>query len=221
MSRSRRFDRAFATRCIGAWRRSTIARSRRVSRTCRAAWIPACAPPRHLRYYLTANSCHHEGYLEYDWPDDWNIDATSAGPCGDVSPDGTGVPEQFWNCAEVRILDVGGNGDGDGNGGNGGGNDDGDDQGTAASAPEPSPSPTRKPPPVVEMSSGIAIPVSVPTQSAIKGASPPSSAGSHGKTIVGYYASWQWSVPIDFFPRSGCLRFLPLEFVLIHFSPRS
>lgn len=32
-----------------------------------------------------------------------------------------------------------------------------------------------------EDSAGISIPVSMPT-----------SAGSHGKTIVGYYASWQW-----------------------------
>jgi len=57
-------------------------------------------------YYLTANSCYHEGYREYDWPSVWNIDATSLslGMCSSVSPDGSGVPEQFWNCAEVKIV---------------------------------------------------------------------------------------------------------------------
>ena len=38
-------------------------------------------------YYLTANSCYHKGYQEYDWPDGWN-GATSSMPCGEVSSDG-------------------------------------------------------------------------------------------------------------------------------------
>ena len=46
------------------------------------------------RYYLTANSCYHDGYLSYDWPDGWSAPSSMA--CGDVSVDGTGVPEQFW-----------------------------------------------------------------------------------------------------------------------------
>ncbi|KAL7527162.1 hypothetical protein ACHAWF_002061 [Thalassiosira exigua] len=49
-------------------------------------------------YYLTANSCYHEGYKRYSWPPSWNIDPTSSSLCGDVSSDGSGVPEQ------VRIL---------------------------------------------------------------------------------------------------------------------
>mmetsp|Transcript_5231 Transcript_5231/g.9608 ORF Transcript_5231/g.9608 Transcript_5231/m.9608 type:complete len:307 (+) Transcript_5231:1-921(+) len=54
-------------------------------------------------YYLTANSCYHDGYLQYNWPTGWRRDALSSGPCSYVSSDGTGVPEQFWNCAEVQI----------------------------------------------------------------------------------------------------------------------
>ena len=53
-------------------------------------------------YYLTANSCVHDGYEQYDWPDGWEV--PSADICGTVSKDGVGVPEQFWNCAEVKIL---------------------------------------------------------------------------------------------------------------------
>ena len=58
----------------------------------------------YFRYYLTANSCYHDGYLQYNWPTGWDTGATSSGVCEDVSVDGTGVPGQFWNCAEVRIL---------------------------------------------------------------------------------------------------------------------
>ena len=49
------------------------------------------------RYYLTANSCYHDGYLEYSWPESWGGNmGTSSDHCGDVSPDGGAVPEQFW-----------------------------------------------------------------------------------------------------------------------------
>lgn len=48
------------------------------------------------RYYLTANSCIHEGYAEYNWPEGWREDSMSASMCGEVSPDGEGAPEQFW-----------------------------------------------------------------------------------------------------------------------------
>ena len=53
--------------------------------------------------YLTANSCIHEGYEEYDWPSGWGEQTMSADKCGDISSDGSGTPEQFWNCAEVSI----------------------------------------------------------------------------------------------------------------------
>ena len=55
-----------------------------------------------LRYYLTANSCYHKGYDQYNWPKQWNINPTSSGPCGVVSPDGSGVPEQV--CAEGHLA---------------------------------------------------------------------------------------------------------------------
>ena len=48
------------------------------------------------RYYLTANSCIHDGYAEYNWPEGWREDSMSASLCGEVSPDGEGAPEQFW-----------------------------------------------------------------------------------------------------------------------------
>jgi len=59
-------------------------------------------------YYLTANSCYHEGYLEYDWPEGWAKPASAR--CESVSSDGNGIPEQFWNCAEVTILPNGSSG---------------------------------------------------------------------------------------------------------------
>lgn len=57
-------------------------------------------------HYLTANSCVHEGYAEYNWPDGWldalDLDAgvRNADKCG---KSGLGA-EQFRNCAEVRIV---------------------------------------------------------------------------------------------------------------------
>jgi len=53
-------------------------------------------------HYLTANSCAHDGYKDYDWPDpSWK--PTNLGLCI-IPPDGRGVPEQFWNCAEISII---------------------------------------------------------------------------------------------------------------------
>lgn len=56
-------------------------------------------------YYLTANSCKHEGYSDYNFPIDWGVDVfdESLPDCGEIPPDGNGVPEQvrgvviwFW-----------------------------------------------------------------------------------------------------------------------------
>jgi len=115
-------------------------------------------------YYLTANSCYHDGYEEYNWPSGWR-GGTSSLPCGAVSSDGTGAPEQFWNCAEVRIQ-----------------------YDPNVVIPPPSPPPTPQ-----EFISSVSIPVSLPSQQQMSSNNnSQSSAGSHGKTIVGYYASWQW-----------------------------
>jgi len=57
-------------------------------------------------YYLTANSCKHEGYADYEFPSSWGSDVNNykqMEDCENVPPDGNGVPEQFWNCGEVKI----------------------------------------------------------------------------------------------------------------------
>jgi len=61
-------------------------------------------------YYLTANSCKHEGYAEYDFPEEWGSDVKlykALPDCEDVPEDGKGVPEQFWNCAEIKVVSGG------------------------------------------------------------------------------------------------------------------
>jgi len=58
-------------------------------------------------YYLTANSCKHPGYAEYPFPAMWGDDVDfypGLPDCEHVPEDGNGVPEQFWNCAEIRIV---------------------------------------------------------------------------------------------------------------------
>jgi len=57
-------------------------------------------------YYLTANSCKHDGYFNYTFPSAWGEYGSSMDvlpDCGVIPPDGNGVPEQFWNCAEIKI----------------------------------------------------------------------------------------------------------------------
>ena len=77
-------------------------------------------------YYVASNSgCIHEGYDVYPFPREWiaSLDnendgandtisaweekvsiGTGLNSCNEVLPeDGDGVPEQFWNCAEVRV----------------------------------------------------------------------------------------------------------------------
>ena len=59
-------------------------------------------------YYLTANSCKHDGYEQYPWPQSWEMDDptldNSLPDCGELPEDGNGYPEQFWNCAEIKIV---------------------------------------------------------------------------------------------------------------------
>ena len=52
------------------------------------------------------HSCKHEGYDSYPFPPEWGSDINNFAQmedCGDVPLDGNGVPEQFWNCAEVKV----------------------------------------------------------------------------------------------------------------------
>lgn len=54
-------------------------------------------------YYLTGNSCLPPGYSAYAWPVGFNP-GSQLPACGQIPSDGRGVPEQFWNCAEVKIA---------------------------------------------------------------------------------------------------------------------
>lgn len=56
--------------------------------------------------YLTANSCIFEGYRDYEFPANWReMGYNLASYCSiPLPPDGRGVPEQFWNCAEMSIM---------------------------------------------------------------------------------------------------------------------
>jgi len=61
-------------------------------------------------HYITANSCMaDEGYLNYNFPAGFEP-KYEVGVCNSIPSDGRGVPEQFWNCAEIRVSSVcGGN----------------------------------------------------------------------------------------------------------------
>jgi hypothetical protein len=53
-------------------------------------------------HYVTGNSCKDVGYDTYDWPDGFY--PGNLPTCTQPLPeDGRGVPEQFWNCAELTI----------------------------------------------------------------------------------------------------------------------
>ena len=54
-------------------------------------------------YFVTAQDCYHEGYLEYDFPDSWgDVFEEKIEKCpSPLPPDGNGLPLQYWNCAEV------------------------------------------------------------------------------------------------------------------------
>ena len=58
-------------------------------------------------YYMTANSCTPDGYDRYNFPSGWhpgNLGACEYIPSDGENYPGSGrrLPEQFWNCAEVR-----------------------------------------------------------------------------------------------------------------------
>lgn len=55
-------------------------------------------------HWVTGNSCRSPGYDDVDYPPGW--EPANTGPCpAQLSNTGIDVPpEQFWNCAEVKIL---------------------------------------------------------------------------------------------------------------------
>jgi len=60
-------------------------------------------------FYYTANTCKARGYDNYSFPDPTWIGHVST--CEDIPADGIpggaiGVPELFWNCAEIFIADA-------------------------------------------------------------------------------------------------------------------
>jgi len=60
-------------------------------------------------YFVTAQDCYHEGYLEYDFPPEWgDVFEEKINECPNpLPPSGDGLPLQYWNCAEVEILKTG------------------------------------------------------------------------------------------------------------------
>jgi len=64
-------------------------------------------------HYVTANSCAAPGYNNYNFPSAWDLekngmDYENFKVCKmPLPPDGRGLPEQFWNCAEISVLDEG------------------------------------------------------------------------------------------------------------------
>lgn len=126
-------------------------------------------------HYITANSCMHVGYDTYNWPVSaiWpvhpSLDAGKVPWCGPLPADGQGVPEQFWNCADIKIAK------------------------NCASNPPPPSTPTSNPPPTrAPLNSSIptvippTLPLSPSTCSAIMG-----SCGPNMSCPVGLCCS-QW-----------------------------
>ncbi|QDZ22953.1 putative chitinase [Chloropicon primus] len=59
--------------------------------------------------YVTANSCLVGGYRQYDFPDPswWAGHLPDCEQTENWPRDGSAFPEQFWNCADVRIVPSG------------------------------------------------------------------------------------------------------------------
>lgn len=92
----------------------------------------------------------------------------SASMCGEVSADGDGAPEQFWNCAETRILSN-------------------SNAAQTTSTNNPTNQPTNPPTATVDVqSASVAIPVGNIDTSSLS-SSPKINSSGRSKTIVGYY----------------------------------
>jgi len=147
-------------------------------------------------HYLTANSClPGEGYLDYPFPaSDWNSNVAT---CSNIPDDGVGgVPEQFWNCAEVCVGTAA-------------------ECHTVSAVPTPPSPPVTKSPTISPTKSSSASPTvkgepttSAPTRQHIPSSSRPPSVPTD-KKVVGYYASWQY------YDRDGIARPENLDFTKV------
>ena len=56
--------------------------------------------------YVTSQNCESPGYEAYEWPSgSWRQRGADHFRCPDPpSRDGSGYPERFWNCADVKIV---------------------------------------------------------------------------------------------------------------------
>jgi len=132
--------------------------------------------------YLTANSCTFPGYDTYNFPSDWGNMGSNLALCQNPLPaDGDGVPEQFWNCAEMTITN--------------------NPVEPTTSPPIPAPTPLAPPVPYPTLAPVSAAPVSNPdpTESPIHMAPPVPNQPSPDVSCddntamsvnVGYYQSW-------------------------------
>lgn len=55
--------------------------------------------------YMTGNTCEMPGYDDVVFPSpSWRAAGGALPKCTNMSEDGAGAPERFWNCADVRII---------------------------------------------------------------------------------------------------------------------
>ena len=113
-------------------------------------------------HYVTANSCLPKGYDKYSFPEGFDP-GNNLGTCGPLPPDGNGVPEQFWNCIEVKI--------------------------SSGSPTPPVATPTNSPV-VTPTSSPVASPTNSPVSTPTMSPNSPVLAGSDSR-LIAYLGNWQ------------------------------
>jgi len=120
-------------------------------------------------HYITGNSCVAPGYKDVSFPPEF--DPGNLGTCSNISSDGKGTPEQFWNCAEVQIQ-----------------------TGGPVSPIPPTSSPTAAPTssPIAPTSNPVAPPDTVPTQAPQPDVQPPvTGVAGPDSSLIAYLGNWQ------------------------------
>lgn len=142
--------------------------------------------------YVTGNSCNPNDYAEYNWPDISETCPSAHAFERWWSPtivdcfEGS-YPEEFWNCADIRIAA----------GANGGNNSD---SATNSPATMPSYSPTTSDPAAIENGDGSLVVVGLTTEYFQEDA-----GTNHPVTFRFYnqFAVWMFSVELGAIPKSG------------------